>query len=82
MNKEERALFTELNRCLVWIKNEHPDLYNVKLILDDVLKGNIESAWESLARIYKRAFPHMAKSDEPLFITARKLRILARRYTP
>ena len=82
MNKEERALFTELNRCLVWIKNEHPDLYNVKLILDDVLKGNIESAWESLARIYKRAFPQMVKSDEPLFITARKLRILARRYTP
>ena len=82
MNKEERALFTELNRCLVWIKNEHPDLYNVKLILDDVLKGNIESAWESLARIYKRAFPHMVKSDEPLFITARKLRIMARRYTP
>ena len=71
MNKEERALFTELNRCLIRIKNEHPDLYNIKLMLDDVLKGRIDFAWEDLAVIYKRAFPHMVKADEPLSITVK-----------
>ena len=79
MNKEERALFTELNRCLVWIKNEHPDLYNIKLMLDDVLKGKIEWAWEDLAVIYKRAFPHMVEADEPLSSIAKRLRRSARR---
>ena len=78
MNREERALFTELNRCLIQIKNEHPDLYNIKLILDDVLKGKIEWAWEDLAVIYKRAFPHMIKADEPIAVIAKKLRKLSK----
>ena len=79
MNKEERVLFTELNRCLIQIKNEHPDLYNIKLMLDDVLKGRMDFAWEDLAVIYKRVFPHMVKTDEPISITAKKLRRWARR---
>ena len=79
MNKEERALFTELNRCLIQIKNEHPDLYNIKLMLDDVLKGRMDFAWEDLAVIYKRVFPHMVKTDESISITAKKLRKWARR---
>ena len=57
MNKEERVLFTELNRCLIQIKNEHPDLYNIKLMLDDVLKGRIDFAWEDLAVFTKEYSP-------------------------
>jgi len=79
MNREECALFTELNRCLIQIKNEHPDLYNIKLILDDVLKGKIEWAWEDLAVIYKRVFPHMVEVSEPLSSIAKRLRRSNRR---
>ena len=82
MNKEERALFVELCRCLSQIKNEHPDLYNIKLLLDDILKGRIDWAWKDLAVIYKRAFPHMVGVDEPISITAKKIRRWARRDNP